>query len=121
MANNRLLKSFNHAIKGLAETFKQEANFRVQIIVAALVIVLMAYFPLTSYERLLLLIMIVLVLVMELVNTALEKLSDLLKPRLNNYVKSVKNMTAAAVMLSSGAAIAVGLVIFWPYFMGLIK
>jgi diacylglycerol kinase len=53
---------------------------------------------------------------MELLNTALEYFTDLLKPRLNHYVKLVKETMAAAVLVTALTAVVVGLMIFIPHF-----
>ena len=55
-----------------------------------------------------------LLLILEIINTIFERLLDLLKPRLHQYVKDIKDMTAAAVFISSLAAIIIGLIIFLP-------
>ena len=62
-------------------------------------------------------ILITMVLTMELLNTALEYFTDLLKPRLHQYVESIKDIMAGAVFLTSACAIVVGLLIFVPYFL----
>ena len=56
---------------------------------------------------------------MELVNSAVERVTDVLKPRINTYVKEIKDIMAAAVMLSSFTAIIIGLIIFIPYLLNL--
>ncbi|MFH1430007.1 MAG: diacylglycerol kinase, partial [Candidatus Uhrbacteria bacterium] len=55
------------------------------------------------------------VLVLECCNSAMERLIDLLKPRLHGYVKEVKDVMAGAVLIASLVAVAVGVVIFAPY------
>jgi diacylglycerol kinase len=68
-------------------------------------------------EWCLIIISIVLVVLMEIINSAVERISDVLKPRIHEYVKEVKDIMAAAVMLSSLSAVAVGLFVFIPYFL----
>jgi diacylglycerol kinase len=55
------------------------------------------------------------VLVLELLNTSIEHLVDLVKPRLNEYVKEVKDVMAGAVLLASVFAVIIGAVIFWGH------
>ena len=57
-----------------------------------------------------------LVILMEIVNSAVERVTDVLKPRINGYVKEIKDIMAAAVMLASLVALIIGVIIFWPYF-----
>ena len=52
---------------------------------------------------------------MEILNTVLEYLIDLLKPRLHHYVHVIKDVMAGAVLLTALIALAVGVVIFYPY------
>ena len=85
------------------------------MIAAALVIVLMIVFPLRTLERIALSLVITFVLVLELINTIMEKIVDILKPRIHHYVEIIKDMMAAAVLIASIGALVVGLLIFWPY------
>ena len=111
----RFLKSLKYSLRGLKYALISEQNFRIQIITAIVVIVGMIYFPLQALEIVVILIMIILVLTMEILNTALEYFTDLLKPRLHSYVYTIKDLMAAAVLLSSIGAFIVGLIIFLPY------
>ncbi|MFA6391594.1 MAG: diacylglycerol kinase [Patescibacteria group bacterium] len=110
-----LLKSFRYAIKGIKYVFQNEQNFRVQIIVAAVIFVLMLVFPLQHWERILLSLVIFMVLILELINTAFEKIVDILKPRVHFYVEIVKDIMAAVVLIASIGAIMIGIYIFVPY------
>lgn len=85
------------------------------MIAAALVILLMIIFPLRTLERIALSLVIAFVLVLELINTIIEKIVDILKPRIHHYVEIIKDMMAAAVLIASIGALVVGLLIFWPY------
>jgi len=75
----------------------------------------MFYFRVKPWETVALVLVIVSVLVLELLNTIFEHLSDILKPRLHHYINIIKDLMAAAVLLASLGAIVVGLIIFWPY------
>ena len=57
---------------------------------------------------------------MEIANSAVERVTDVLKPRIDGYVKDIKDIMAAAVMLSSLAAVIIGLIILGPPFIELI-
>ena len=108
-------KSFKYAANGFAYVFKHERNFRIQVVAAVLVIILMIVFPLRTLERIALSLVITFVLVLELINTIMEKIVDILKPRIHHYVEIIKDMMAAAVLIASVGALVVGLLIFWPY------
>ncbi|MDD2758188.1 MAG: diacylglycerol kinase family protein [Patescibacteria group bacterium] len=121
MPIKRLWQSFKDAAGGIKYAAENERNFRIQLIFALLVFVAAAYFPLKISETLLIVIMVFMVLVVELLNTALEKFTDLLKPRLHYYVKAVKDIMAGAVLLTSLGAVVVGVIIFLPYFIKLFR
>jgi len=88
----------------------------IQSIAGLVVIILGWYFRIEVEKWLILILVIGLVILMELINSAVERITDVLKPRLDSYVKEIKDIMAAAVMLASVIAIIVGLIIFLPYF-----
>ena len=112
----RLIKSFKHAFKGLFHVLKTEQNFRIQLIAALAVIILSIYFRVKPWEAVALILVILMVLVLELLNSIFERLVDILKPRVHYYIRVIKDIMAATVLLASLAAIVIGLIIFWPYF-----
>ncbi len=112
----RLVKSFHYALKGLIKTFREEQNLKVQATIGLIVIFLAGYFKVSRLEWCLLIFTIGLVIFAEVVNSAVERVTDVLKPRINGYVKEIKDIMAAAVMLASIVAVLVGSIIFWPYF-----
>jgi diacylglycerol kinase len=118
---SRLLKSFHDAGQGLKFVFKSEQNFRVQIFIAVITFSLAIIFPLYTWEIVVIMLLILLVLVMEILNTAMEQLNDLLKPRLHHYVRVVKDIMAGAVFLTSLTSLMIGLIIFLPHFINLLK
>ncbi len=112
----RLLKSFRYAGSGLFKIFKEEQNLQIQFAAGFFVLILALIFKITKTELIFLIFSIGLVLLMETINSAVERIADVLRPRINDYVKEVKDITAAAVMLASSIAVVVGVIIFWPYF-----
>lgn len=111
----RLIKSFTYALHGLVKTFKEEQNLQIQTIAAAIVIVLAFFLKVERLEWVILILVIALVILMEIANSAVERIADVLRPRINSYVKEIKDITAAAVMIASLAAIIIGVIIFYPY------
>src|SRR3989339_409897 len=115
--NLRILKkSFNYAVKGVRYAFKNEQNFRIQLVITSGVVILMFILKVRAWEAVALIFVIVAVLVLELVNTIFERFIDILKPRLLDQAKIIKDMMAAAVFLAAFGALVVGLIIFYPYF-----
>lgn len=114
----RLFKSFTYAFKGIYKVFKEEQNLRIQSFIALVVVIAGFIFNIKKTEWLIIILFIVLVVLMEIVNSAVERVTDILKPRIHDYVKEIKDIMAAAVMVSSVAAAIIGLIIFWPYLFG---
>jgi diacylglycerol kinase len=112
---NRFRKSLKFAWHGLVYAFRYEKNFRIELFIAGGVIALAFFFGLTTLEKSILLSISALVLVMELANTALERVIDMLKPRVHPYARVVKDVMAGAVLLVSFIAVLIGVLIFLPY------
>ncbi len=115
----KLWKSFVYAWRGLALVAREEQNFRLELLVALAVFTLALVLGVKSAEFALLALVSGGVLVLELLNSLLERVVDLVKPRLHPYVAEVKNVAAASVLVAAVTAVAVGLVIFGPYLLKL--
>ena len=109
------IQSFRHAFRGLLLAFRTERSFRLQIAAALVVIFFCFILPFRAWERALLLLATASVLVLELINSMVERLIDLVKPRMHLYVRDIKDLMAAAVLLASMFAAALGVLILWPY------
>lgn len=108
-----------HALSGLRHVFSHEKNFRIQVLAASIAVFCMFAFPLRWSERVIVLLLIAGVLILEIVNSAVEHLVDVVTPRLSPQVKLVKDMMAAAVLCMSFAAFLIGIVLFLPYILEL--
>lgn len=109
-----VVKSFSYAARGLRYALRGEQNFQLEMLAAAVAIFGMYVFDVSSGERVALVLCIAVVLSLELVNTAVERMMDMLKPRVHPYVRVIKDVMAAAVLIASLGALAVGLIIFLP-------
>lgn len=112
---HRFLKSIQHAAKGVQIVFKHEANFRIQTVVAVCMIVLGFVLEIRKYEFVTIVLLIILILVLEILNTAAERILDVLRPRLSYQVQVVKDIMAAAVLIAAFGAFVIGSMIFIPY------
>lgn len=108
-------RSFRHAFRGLAYALKNEKNFQNEMFIGALVVIAMFYFNVTRGEMVVLFVVIMAVLIMELLNTAMERVIDILRPKIHPYAKLVKDLMAASVLMMSILTIILGLIIFLPY------
>ena len=111
----RVGRSFIDAFNGLIFALKTEINFQIEVVFAAAVIALMIIFQVTGTEVLILTMAIAVVLLAELMNTAVERTMDIIQPENHPYVKTIKDLMAASVLVVSLVALAVGLIIFIPY------
>ncbi len=110
----RLIKSVKYAISGLIKAFRDEQNLKIQSIFAIFAIIFGFLLQIGKFEWLVVILTIGMVLLMELINSAIERLTDMLKPRLDPYSKEIKDIMAGAVMLASIMAVIAGVIIFVP-------
>jgi diacylglycerol kinase len=113
--------SFKSAFSGIFYNLRHETNFKIQLIVAALVIIAGFFFSVSFAKWVILLLTIGAVLSFEAMNTAVEKICDRFMPENDPMVKIIKDSAAAAVLIISISAACVGLVIFVPYLMELMN
>lgn len=111
----QFFRSLKRAWRGIGDVARSEQSFRIQLVVSALVLLLSAYLPLLMWERILLLLLIAAVLVLEIINSILERLADAVHPRLHPMIREVKDMMAGAVLLTSATAAIVGFVLLGPH------
>ncbi len=111
----KLGRSFSYAFRGFWYVFKNEQNIRLHVIAGFGVIVLMIYFQVALWQAIILLMVIMLVIVLELINTIFEKMVDILRPRIHYYAEVIKDVMAATVLVSSIGAVVIGILIFAPY------
>ncbi len=117
----KFAKSLRYATKGIIVVAREEQSFRIQLLAAAAVVALMFWLGLRVPEKALLTLAIVLVLVLELVNSIFERMVDILKPRIHHYVEDIKDIMAGTVLVASVGALLIGVLIFWPYFVKLVS
>lgn len=117
----RFWKSLKYALRGIGQVMRQEHSFRLQLVAAVVVFVAVFLLPLDVWERVVLLLLVAAVLVLEVINSIFERLSDGLKPRLNEMVKDVKDMMAGAVLITSLTAALIAVMILWPYLRDLLE
>lgn len=114
--NFRMLsKSFKYALRGIRYLIKEERSFKVHILAILIVVGLSFYFKIKWQDAVILIFAITLVLIAELINTSFEKVVDILKPRIHYYAEVIKDIMAAAVLIASVAALAIGILIFFSY------
>ena len=108
------LNSFRYAIAGIVSMVGSQANVKLHLLAAVLVIVAGCYFDLSLTEWCLVALAIASVLAVEGFNTALEHLTDLVSPEQHPLAGKAKDVAAGAVLLAALGAAAVGLLVFLP-------
>lgn len=112
---NKLFSSIKHAYNGLKQALVKEQNFRIEILASFVVIFAGLYFRVSLVEWLWLAVSIVTVLGTELLNTSIERLTDLIvDKRKTSLARQAKDVAAAAVLLTVFQAIICGFCIFGP-------
>lgn len=116
----RIIKSFACAFVGLKDCLLHEKNFRIQFAISLVVIIAGLFFELSATEWMIILLCFGMVLSFEIINSAIEKLCDLVCPDFNLTIKKVKDMAASAVLFSAIISFVVGCIIFLPKVIALI-
>jgi diacylglycerol kinase (ATP) len=112
----RLVKAIGYSFQGLKFALKNEAAFRQEFIAFLLLAPLALWLDIQSTEKLFLILALVSVMVIELLNSAIEAVVDRISYEHNPLAGAAKDMGSLAVMISLIACIAIWLVILLPHF-----
>ncbi len=107
-----MTQSLQNAFRGISYAVKTERNLRTHLIIAVMVVIASLFFSLTRIEIITLFIVIAMVLIAELINTAAEHITDMITEEHHPLAKVIKDIMAGAVLLSSLCAAFVGYLIF---------
>jgi len=111
------LKSIGFALKGAYKLITTEHSIMVQFSIAILLVIAGFYFHISREEWMLQTLAFGLVLGIESLNTAVEKIADFIHPEFHDRIGFIKDIAAGAVMFAATAAIVVGLLIYVPKFL----
>lgn len=111
----RLSRSFHYAFRGVIRLLTDQQNARIHATVT-IVVGLVAYIlEVSRLEAAVLFMAIIMVFAMEIMNTAVEKICDLIDKNHNTEIRIIKDGMAGAVLIASVIAIVVALLIFLPH------
>jgi diacylglycerol kinase len=110
----KVFRSFGYAFKGFSYALKTELNFRIHLAAAVLAFLLAGYLRIAVNEWLWIALCVAMVLTAELLNTAIEILTDLISPGYHQKAAYIKDVSAAAVTVTAIFAVVVGCIIFLP-------
>ncbi|OGH08203.1 MAG: hypothetical protein A2152_00585 [Candidatus Levybacteria bacterium RBG_16_35_6] len=119
--NNNLGTSFYCAFKGIGFALKYNRNLRVHFLIAFLVIILSIFFRVNAFEMGILGVMILVVISSEMINTSIEEMTDLITKEHREEARIAKDVSAGMVLLSTIGSIVVGILIFVPHILRLIR
>ena len=110
--------SFGHAFDGIYYNIKTQIHFRIHLAAAILVVALGIIYKITSFEWIILVILITSVMAAEAMNTAIEEACNMMHPEIHPHAKMAKHTAAASVLILSIGAAVVGAIIFVPKIFG---
>ena len=107
-------ESVGHAIDGINYTASRERNFKIELFAMIIVLIAGIIFKISRMEMLVLLLTCASVLVLEMVNTAVERCVDLVTKEYHELAKNAKDIAAGAVFVMSMFSVCIGIIIFLP-------
>jgi len=109
----KLVDSFNYAIEGIIYSIRTQRNMRIHMVIAIIMLAACFFFDMTKMELLILTITITMVIVAEMINTAVECAIDATTNYYHPLAKIAKNVAAGAVLITAINAALVGYIIFY--------
>jgi diacylglycerol kinase len=114
-----LTRSFGYAFEGLFHAIKYNRNLKIHLVVALIVIIASIFFHVTLFEKEILGVMIVLVILSEMINTSIEEMVNLITIEHRKEAKIAKDVGAGMILVAALGATIVGIIIFTPYILKL--
>ena len=113
MKVKKLVDSFNYAIEGIIYSIRTQRNMKIHMLTTILVLTATFFYDLSKIELLIITMTITLVIVAEMINTAVECAIDATTNFYHPLAKIAKNVAAGAVLVTAINSVLVGYVIFW--------
>ena len=114
----KFLHSFRYAFRGIVTVLQDQQNLRVLLSIAALVIAMAFYFDVDRVEWCIILLCIGLVTGLEMINSSIENLVDLVTLEKKPLAGKIKDIAAGAVLFVSILSLIIGIIIFSKYVVG---
>jgi len=111
----KYLAGFQYALRGIWLAFRYEGYMRFHFIAAVAVLIANYLLKTTKTEWLITILLIGLVWMAEIFNTAIEKLADRVNPEYDPMIGLAKDLAAGAVLIICLVAVICALIIYWPY------
>ena len=110
-----VVESFGYALRGFTAAVREQRNLKIHLGAALIVTALGFWFDVSGVDWCILLIMIALVIAAELINTAIENLTNLVTKEFHPLAGKVKDVAAASVLVLSIISVIVGFIVFYKY------
>jgi diacylglycerol kinase (ATP) len=110
----KILDSFNYAVAGIIYAIQTQRNMKIHLTAAILVLALSVYLRINSRELLIIFFAIILVIMAELFNTAIEAVVDLSVQEVHPLARTAKNVAAGAVLMAALNSVIVAYIIIYP-------
>lgn len=110
----KLIRSFTYAWAGIRYCFRSESNFRIHIIASIAACIFSLLFSISATEWIAVCFCMAFVMAMEMINTVVEKLCDIVQKEIHPEIKKVKDMAAGAVLVSAVFSVVTACIIFLP-------
>lgn len=111
----RLTRSFHYAFAGLVYALRHNQNLRIHFVAAILVVIASIFFKVNPFEMGILGLMILLVISAEMINTAIEQMTDLIVTEHRREAEIAKDVAAGMVLITAIGSVIVGTLIFVPH------
>ena len=115
-----IIRAFGYALEGIAYTIRTQRNMKIHLVIALCALIAGALLRLTPAEWAIIIICIGLVIMTEMLNTAVEAIIDLVSPEYHTLAKTAKDIGAGMVLIFALLAVVAGGIVFVSAFLRLL-
>lgn len=119
--NKNFISALKNSFNGIKYVFTTQRNLKIQVVISIIVILASLFFKISFIEWAVVILIICMVFFAELVNTVVETIVDMITIEYNESAKIAKDISAGAVTLVSITSVIIGLLIFFPSILEIIK
>lgn len=119
--NPNFIIALKNALNGIIYTFKTGRNFKIQLFFAIIAIIMSIFLKISLVEIAIIILTIFLVLFAEIMNTAIETSVDMCTQEYNEKAKIAKDVAAGGVTICAISSVIVGIIIFLPKILEIVK
>lgn len=109
-----MIKSFKYASRGIKDALISEPNLSVHVFFALIALIIAYFMDFSKIELSILVLVIFFVIILEMLNTVVEKVVDMYSLEKSEIARQIKDISAGVVLLSSICALIIGVLLFLP-------